>query len=252
MNLAIRQKPLRHSMGDLVQACFAVPQNPIVKGLSGLSGMAGIGLGDASYTESFTWGVGQQGYANGTLKVANPISSVVSMTCNGRPQTVSTYSGCCAQAHSGPPDFLWYYQDGTAYLAPTYPPPDGTQITIVYTGSEPPATIPTAPPIYAPSTSAAISAMTSPLQPSVTQSILPSVISTAQNVPSGFVARPAPMNPASLMKPLPQIVTHNPLPDVTPMCGDSFASWVDQNKLLVAAGLIAAYFMVSKKGGAGI
>jgi hypothetical protein len=50
------------------------------------------------------------------------------------------------------------------------------------------------------------------------------------------------------MKPLPQIVTHNPLPDVTPACTDTFAQWVSQNALLVGAGLVVAFFMVSGKG----
>ena len=230
MNLAIRRTPLRHGFGDLVNACYKVPQNPLIKGLAGL-----CGLGDSgdSYSETYTWPV--KNVRENTIQLKNTIQSVQSITVNGTPQTVLNFSSGPPVPPPGPPDYLWYYNPGTTQVAPTYEPPVGATVVVNYVGTPLPATIPIPQPsqVYKPA-----------IQPSATTSTPPSITSQA----AAKQWSSTPINPSQLMKPLPQIVTHNPLPDVTPACTDTFAQWVSQNALLVGAGLVVAFFMVSGKG----
>jgi hypothetical protein len=270
MNISLRWRPLNHHLGDLVDACYVVPQNPIVKGLAGL---CGLGQSGSPVTEQYYWNgngascslgmcstPGAVAAANsGGLQpgvqsngIPSNIQSVQSMTVTAGPtgltpypQTVSPYSSI-ATSRQGPYDCVWYYTPGSNLLKPTYPPAVGSTIGITYTPAPPPAAMPVPSQIYIPSTAPAAQAM-----PSATTSQPPSVVQAAQASPSAVAAgqqwSTTPINPQQLMKPLPQIVTHNPLPDVNPQCTNTFAQWVSQNMFLAAAGLVVAFFAV--KGG---
>lgn len=237
MNMAIRRTTLKHGFGDLVNACYAVPQNPLIRGLAGLCGMGDTGN---SYTESYMWP--QKGVRSNTIQLKNTIQSVQSVTVNGVPQTVVSYSNP-PSTPAGPPDYLWYYDPGTTQIAPTYSPPLNAQVVVNYTGQLPSAVTPIPQPsqIYKPA-----------IQPSATTGQPPNIVAAANASPTAIAAGQqwgsVPLNPSKLMKPLPQIVTHNPLPDVTPMCTDTFAQWVSQNAILAGAALVVAFFAVSGKG----
>ena len=279
MNIALRRRPLNHGVGDLVNACYAVPQNPIIKGLTGLgngSGNISGNGGGVPLSEQYYWngngascgagmcstpgavaaansgglqpGIQSSGAASGIQSVQSMTMTIGPAGLAPVPQTVVTEAATNAQPQAVG-DAVWYYTPGGTTLTPKYQPQQGSVISITFTPSLPSTSVPMPPQIYVPSTAPAAQPM-----PSATTSQPPSITQAAAT-PAAMAAgarwKTAQLSPQQLMKPLPQIVTHNPLPDVNLGCTDAFAQWVNNNALLVGLGLVAAFFMVSGGSGGG-
>ena len=120
---------------DYYNKLYAVSNLNVVPG-----SQSGAGAGN---TETYTWAFGANGIVPGylgaplagcLLQVSAGIGSVTSMTVNGAPQTVVDYSMYSGQTSTGPTDYLWFFQQGTNLLAPTYGGsiPNGAVIVIEY------------------------------------------------------------------------------------------------------------------------
>lgn len=94
--------------------------------------------------ETFTWTIGQPGIVTGYLAggvpfafachVANPISSILSITVNGDPQTVVDFANFHGQTSTGPTDHVFFYaqQDTQVSSTQQLPITPGSTVIITY------------------------------------------------------------------------------------------------------------------------
>lgn len=217
MNLAIRRSELRHGFGDLINAAYAVPQNPLIIGRDSGLGRLRPGLGQATS-------------AAGGLLIPGAIVAAPGNS-SGQPAPSTLVPGQASTAQQSGTVAI-YNPNPTYYAAPTtvVPAPSAT-IPVAAT----PATtnIPAPSQIYNPTTN-------------------PNIVATANASPAAMAAaqqwKSTVINPQALLQPLPQIVQHQQLPETTPPC-NSFAVWVSRNEALVMAGLAVAFVMATHRGG---
>ena len=115
-------------LGDVPSIAIFGPSSPASGGV--MIPVPSVVTPQNSVTESYTWP--QLNVRENTLQLKNKIASVQSVTVNGVVQTVATASNP-AQTPGGPPDYLWYWNPNTTQLAPTYVPPAGATVKVVYT-----------------------------------------------------------------------------------------------------------------------
>lgn len=80
--------------------------------------------------------------------------------------------------------------------------------------------------------------------PSATKSTMPSITSTAQTV---MPPQQPVLTPQSMAQRMPSIVNPTPV-QIAPPCSDPFATWVNDNMLLVGVGLVGLAWLVWGKG----